>query len=78
MTLEEKVKQLELENMRLKRKLINLQKDYNSLHAMATSLNTQVKEYRTLANNVCDKLNKQLDVTETYVLNNIKNIKEEM
>jgi NAD-dependent SIR2 family protein deacetylase len=78
MSLEEKVKQLELENARLKRRVIRLTREYNHLHSIASSLNNQVKEYRTLTTNICDKLNKQLDITETFVLSNAKKVKEEI
>lgn len=78
MSLEEKVKQLELENARLKRRVIRLTREYNQLHSIASSLNNQVKEYRTLTTNICDKLNKQLDITETFILSNAKKVKEEI
>lgn len=78
MTLEEKVKQLELENAKLKRTNIKLVNDFNHLHGIATELNKQVKEYRLLVGTFVESANCQLDRTETYVLGSVKKIKESL
>ena len=76
--MEARIKKLEAENAKLKRKILSLTKDYNALLEFAKESNKQVKEYRTLAEDVIAKLTKQLDVTETYVLGSPKNFKEEI
>lgn len=61
-------KQLRKENTVLKHKNAILTKKYNDLLAIANELNTQVKEYKALANKLVEMCNTQLAVTETYKL----------
>ena len=71
MSLEDKVKQLELENAKLKRRNIRLVKEYNSLLSIAVSLNNHLKDYRNFATKLAEN-------TDTFVLGQPKKFKEEI
>jgi ElaB/YqjD/DUF883 family membrane-anchored ribosome-binding protein len=77
------VRKLRLENAKLKRKVMRLNRDntrliedYNNLLEKAQESNKQVTEYRALAQTLITKLTEQLNITETYVLGTPKKFKE--